>query len=509
MGRASWVLLVGAIGLQGCTAEQAAPRPASLLTVAVQADITGLYPALRNESYSFTVNANVFEGLTALGHDLGPQPALADRWENPDEHTWLFHLRPGVRFSSGQPVRASDVVASLRYAVSADTTQTLLDPVESVEGLSDDLVRIRTHFPCPVLLAHLAFALVVPETALAQKAGTPPLGTGPFKVEAWRPGDELVLVRNPEFRGPRPSFDRVRFVVTPDPVQRLDMLRMGRADIVDNVPTEQIDLLRRSGTLRVVNRPSLRVLFLALRVDEPPFSNPLVREALDLALDRDELVKRAMGGFGAPSAQLVPPLVVGYNPAIPVTAPNPKRARELLRAAGYPAGFSVRLDGPTNRYPAGAEIMSEVARQLAEIGVKVDVRGKPKEEFFAQLDSGKYQLLLYGWSCETVQAGEALDELIRTAPAGAAPNLVHFSDPAIDRLIDAADRSSSIFERSALLAQGLAAVAKARPVVPLAIQNESFAYSSERVEWDPSLDMALHIADVHRPGRPGPGTRQK
>ena len=499
MHRAGW-LLVGALGALSCTVGRGSAPEAATLTVAVQADITGLYPALRNESYSFTVNANMLEGLTALGHDLGPQPALADRWENPDEHTWLLHLRPGVRFSDGKPVRVRDVVASVRYAAGADATRTLLAPIESVEGLSEELVRIRTRFPCPVLLAHLAFAFVLPEATLSEQAGPPPPGTGPFKVEEWLRGSELVIVRNPRFRGPPPAFDRVRFVVTADPGQRLDALRTGRADIIDNVPMGEIDTLRRSSTLRVVSRPSLRVLFLAMRVDEPPFSNPLVREAVDIALDRGELVNRAMGGFGTPSAQLVPPPVLGYNPDIRITAPDPKRARELLRAAGYPGGFSVRLDGPTNRHARGVEIMGEVARQLGEIGVKVEVSAMPKEEFFRLADSGRYQLLLYGWSCETIQAGEALDELIHTAPPDTAPNVAFFSDPGIDRLIDMADRSPLISERSDLLARALAAVARARPVVPLVIQNESFAFSARRVAWDPSLDMALHIADVYRAG---------
>ena len=107
-----------------------------------------------------------------------------------------------------------------------------------------------------------------------------------------------------------------------------------------------------------------------------------------------------------------------------------------------------------------------------------------------------------GWSCETVQAGEALDELIHTPPPGKGRNIEHFSDPAIDRLIDTANRSSSLRERGARLAQALAAVSRARPVIPLAIQNESFAFSAERVAWDPSHDMALHVADVHRPPPP-------
>ena len=258
-----------------------------------------------------------------------------------------------------------------------------------------------------------------------------------------------------------------------------------------------MDSLRKSADLRVVSRPSLRVLFLVLRVDLPPFSNPLVREALDVALDRGEIVHRAMGGVGTPTAQLVPPPVLGYNPEIRLPGHDPGRARELLRAAGYRAGLSVRLDGPTDRYSAGVEIMKEVARQLRDVGIEVEVAARPKEAFFSLADSRHYNFLLYGWSCETIQAGEALDELIHTADPDKEPNIAAFGDRAIDDLIDRADESALIPERSDLLAQALAAVARARPLIPLVIQSESFAFSASRVAWDPSLDMALHIADVH------------
>ena len=492
IGRVAGLLAAAAL-LPGC----AAPRPAGgpdTVTVAVQSDITGLYPTLRNESFSFSVNANIFEGLTAFDHQLRPEPALADRWENPDDETWIFHLRPGVTFSDGQPVRAADVVASLRFAAGLDTTQVLLAPVASVDELSEALVRVRTRFACPVLLSSLTFAFVLPEAALRQRP-VPPTGTGPYKLSSWTPGRALDLEANPHYRAQPPAFARARFVVAPDPERRLAELSEGRADVVENVPLARIGALRRDPTLHVVSRPGLRVLFLALRVDEPPFSSAPLREAIDLALDRDELVRRALGGFGSPAAELVPATVLGYNPDLHVTVADRARARDRLRAAGYPSGLKLRLDGPGDRYVGGPEIMREVARQLQEVGVAVEVNVMPKERFFSLADSGRYQLLLYGWSCETIQAGEALDELIRTPRSGAPPNPEFLSDPALDRLIDEADAAASLDSRSQLLREALARVAELRPIVPLVVQNESFAFSS-RIEWDPSLDMALHVADM-------------
>jgi peptide/nickel transport system substrate-binding protein len=492
-------IAAGAVGaglfLSACTQFGSAGGSA-VLTIAVQADVTGIYPAIRNESFTYTVNANVFEGLTAFGRGLELVPALADRWENSAEDTWVFHLRSGVHFSDGQPVRTRDVVASLRYAMGSDTTKTLLAPIQSVESVSEELIQVRTRFPCPVLLANLTFAFVLPEAALRMEH-VPPIGTGPFKVERWSPGQVLVLEQNPHFRGPPPPFKRALFVVIPDPVARLDALDAGRVDIVEDIPLSEIREVRRREGLQVVSRPGLRVLFLAFRMDRPPFSSAAVREAVDLALDRNELVQRALRGYGAPAAELVPVTVFGYNPGLHVTIPDRKRAQERLRSAGYPKGFKVRLDGPSDRYAGGVDIMREVARQLLEVGITVELNAIPKERFFELADSGRYQLLLYGWSCETAQAGEALDELIRTPAAGAPPNLEFLSDAKLDRLIDEANRSPRLEGRSDRLSEALARVAEIRPILPLVIQHESFAFS-RRVEWEPSLDMALHLADIRR-----------
>ena len=161
-------------------------------------------------------------------------------------------------------------------------------------------------------------------------------------------GRELVLVRNDYFQGPPPAVARARFVVEPDAQERIAKLFRGEADVADHVPLDQVDALRQKG-LQVFSGPTLRVLFLGLRVDTPPFDDPRVREAIDLSLDREELIRRAYQGRTVPASQTVPPAGVGYNPAIPVTTPNQVRARALLAEAGHAQGLTLRLDGPRNR----------------------------------------------------------------------------------------------------------------------------------------------------------------
>lgn len=469
------------------------PSTPRTLTVAVQADVTGLYPNLRNEAFTYVVNGHVFEGLTRLSRDLGSEPAVSDRWSNPDATTWLFHLRPGILFSDGTPVRAQDVVASLRFAQTALATVELMAAVDAVEATSPDEIRITTRYPFPVLPSHLSFALVVPEGALDRSAAA--VGTGPFQVESWARGDEIVLEANPHFWGSKPDFPVVRFLVIPQPEDRVEAVVSGRADVADNVPASHFSDLAGRKDVEVVSRPGPRVLFLVLRVDRPPFANPLVREAIDVALDRGEIVRRSLGGFAKPAWQLVPAMVLGYDTSIREPAHDVARARRLMSEAGFAGGFDVTLEGPSNRYVNGPELMHEVARQLAGIGVRVAVHAIPKERFFPLVDTGRYEFLLYGWSCETVQAGEALDVLIRSPRPPRDANVAFFSDAKADALIDQANREASLETRARLLSRALARVAETRPVIPLVVQNESFVVS-KRVEWSPALDVALRVSDV-------------
>src|SRR5262249_28043438 len=155
-------------------------------------------------------------------------------------------------------------------------------------------VRIRTRGPFPNLLSRLHYGFVLPKAVLAT-IPVPTIGTGPWRIESHRPGQSLVLARNPHWRGP-PSFEEVEAAGVPDGSARVRRVLAGGAQLAESVPLAEGDALRREPRVRVQVAPGLRVLYLALRTAEAPFSDPRVREAVDLAIDRDELVARVLFG---------------------------------------------------------------------------------------------------------------------------------------------------------------------------------------------------------------------
>jgi peptide/nickel transport system substrate-binding protein len=476
----------------GCARE----RPADTLTLAVRAGVTGFFPnpPVINEGFTSAINEHVYEGLVRRGRGGGIEPALAETWNETAHNTTVFTLRPGLRFSDGSRVTAADVVASMSAMSRLGwINHESLQLVESVRALGDTRVELRTRRSDLLMLSRLQSVFVLPAAAVS-RTPVPVVGTGPYQLEAWAPGKEFTLARNPHYRGPAPAFARAHFLVEPDAGRRLGHVLEGRADVADHVPLEAAAELERRADLRVSSGSGSRVLFLRLREHQRPFDDPRVRRALDLALDRSEIVARVFHGRAQAASQIVPRSIVGYDPGIPVTRPDREAARLLLADAGYPSGLDLRLDGPSNRYEMDLPLMHELARQLAEVGVRVQVSAVDKTSFFAMVDEGRTSFFLAGWESETGEAGNALDGLFHTqrtpAPGSAAPR----RDAELDRLIEASHGAETAQARTELLQAAVRRVAELQVVLPLVVQPVTLVVS-RRMVWEPPADFRLRLQD--------------
>jgi len=480
-----------------CSACQHSPEEASI-TIAVRADVTGFFPnpPTKDESFTNRVNAEILEGLVGFDEDGRLVPALAGSWKTPDERTYVFDLRPGIRFSDGALLTAADVAASLLANIEKGwPTVGYLRNIASVEADGPLRVVVRTRVPYPLLLYKLPWGYVLPARVLDRRP-VPLIGAGPYRLASWDRGRSFTLKRNDLYWGERPAIGRVRFEIVPEAEDRIARLVSGRVDVIDEVPLERVDALRNETAIRVFAAPSLRVLFLTLRVTEPPFSDPRVREAVDLALDRDELVARAYDGKTVPASQLVPASVVGFNPALRTRKADRVRSRDLLAEAGFPKGVDVRLDGTHNRYVNDLRILDEVARQLALVGIRVTVNALDKSAFFELIDSGRSSFHLVGWACGSGEAAEAIEALVATpGPGLGVANSGGYSDPVLDGLLAASNETTEPALRVEALQRALARVADQRPVLPLLLQTEAIAVS-RRIDWAPGRGLRIRVEDM-------------
>ena len=475
------------------------PEPPAL-RIAHESDVLSFDPTIFPESATASILGNFYESLVAFDPDIRIAPALAVSWLTMDDNTWLFQIRKGVRFHDGFPLTASDVQLSLERARKdpASGVKGYLSAIASVEVVGD-AVRVRTSRPDPLLLNRLTYVFIVPASRLL--GGFPrPMGTGPYRFVSREPGVYLDAEAFPDYWGGRPPIARVRFL----PVAAQQVVRTLRGDAVDVlrwVPEEAMREAPTLGNVRIVNQEGLSAYFLWLnpKASMTEGRNPLfdgrVRRAISLAVDRQALTQQPERQAAALN-QLVHGGIFGFVPDLPPLAHDPGAARALLAEAGYPRGFEMPL---VFRENAGLDgVVQALCRMLGEVGIRV--RPQPMEWQRLLTDawlSRRVPLFLAGWQFDEVDAWGFLRDCIYTPDPSGTYGAYNpgYSDPEIDRLIEAGDR---IFDRSQRLAHYRALMRLAlqeMPLVPLYSRQDVYAVS-HRVRWRPRLDGSLRAAEM-------------
>jgi peptide/nickel transport system substrate-binding protein len=480
-----------ALALLAAACSTAKPRKDSL-TVLLDDDILSLDPNREIEQVTDSVLSNVFEPLVGFGQELEARTMLAESWEHPEPERWRLRIRRGVSFHDGVPVTPElvrDALLHIKDAPSDEAAQFLGD-VREIAIAPDNSVDIVTAEPRAILVN-------LPGLYIAKRNSAsdfPPLvGTGPYRLTAWKPGERVVLERWPGYRGPAPAFREVVFQPVPDGAERVARLADGRADIVYDVPPEAGPA--GPAGARFLSRPGLTVSYLGFNLRNlpgNPFHDLRVRQALHLAIDREDLLERALAGQGAVATQPVAPAVFGYDPDVPRPRHDPGRARRLLAEAGHPQGFRARLDMATARLPV-ARVLQE---HLRAVGVELDLNPLEGDGVYQMAETGKSNLFLMGWDCSTGEASEFYEFGLHT-PAGqyGKGNYGGYSNPAIDSI---AETNGAILDQRArrrLLQKAAVIAMEDLPVLPLWVRDDVYGVRSD-LTFRPRADAAVRLADV-------------
>lgn len=499
----SWELAAGlavgliAVGLVACAAPPPAPQPPSRpLRLAIHSEPLSLDPHFHNEALTFSVLRNVYEALTTFGPSMNVLPALAERWENPDDVTWRFVLRDGVRFHDGRPLTATDVVASLERARRHPRTgfSSYLVAVREIRAVDPRTVELVTVRPYPILLNKLAFVMVVPADAPGDEEIREPIGTGAYRLVSSRPGAGVELERFAGYWRELPAEPRVELLPIPDPEERVRRLLAGEVDLIEDLPASSAPRLQAAPCCRVASLDSLLVEYLVTRPDRPPFDDPRVRRAVDLALDRRRLVDQVLGGFGAPLGQIVGRNVFGHDPEMLPTERDLDAARTLLVEAGYPDGLDVELE-----LRAGRAHETLVA-QLAEAGIRVTVRARPWAEVYARLEAGEVGFYLGGVIAVSADASDIFDSMVHTRDPEhgyGQNNFFGYANPELDALVQSSGVALDMLERRAELRRGLRLLAADRVYLPLYTAHEIYGVRRD-LEWEPRGDGFLGVSEMRR-----------
>jgi peptide/nickel transport system substrate-binding protein len=474
------------------------------LRLALSSSPSAMDPQFHNLGANLSIAQNMFDPLVRMDADSHLQPGLADSWKLIDDHTWEFHLRPGVTFHSGARLTAEDVVFSLDRPVTlvnspagfgmytrAITGKTVVD---------DSTLRLTTNGPYPLLLSDLTTIFILHKAAAEGLAtedfahGKGMDGTGAYRFVAFQHDDRVELVRNDHAWSGTPGWDHVTIRFITNGATRLAALLSGDVDAIEGVPTNDLATVKENPKLVFAQKTSARLVYLYVdsgREDTPQVSakdgsrlpkNPLaderVRRALSLAINRAAIAGSLMSGLAYPSGNVVPETYFGYDPSLPVPPYDPDEARKLLAEAGYPDGFAITINGPNDRLVNDAQIVQAVAQMLTRIGIATKVETTPMATYAPRGAKGEFSFGLIGFGSQTGEASAFLRAIVACQDpkaGGGLYNWSHYCNHQVDDDLTQALHTVDDGARLQLLRQATHLAMTTEAIIPLHFQASTWA----------------------------------
>ena len=420
--------LLGALALAA-----ASPAAAKTLVFCAEGSPENFNPMINTTGTTFNANYPIYSRLADFKYGTTEvEPGLAERWDvSPDGKVFTFHLRRGVKWHSNRnfkPTRdfnADDVMFSFErqwkaenpyhkvsgggYDYFADMGMPKL--LKSIEKLDDYTVRFTLNEPQAPFLANMAMdfaAIQSKEYADALlKSGKPelidqdPIGTGPFEFVAYQK-DAVVRYRMfKEFWGEKAKVDSLVFSITKDPAVRLAKLRAGECHIMPFPSPADLPAIKADASLQMLSQPGLNIGYLAFNNLKPPFTDKRVRQALNMAIDKQAILTAIYQGAGQPAKNLIPPTLWSYNDAVQDWKYDPVAAKKLLAEAGIPEGWETDIWAmPVQRpYNPDARRMAEMMQaDLAKVGIKAKIVSYEWGEYRKRVQNAEHSMALLGWT---------------------------------------------------------------------------------------------------------------
>lgn len=375
----------------------------STIRLAVTALPPSLFNPYRNTGlpYVYTWGA-VFDGLTAIDEDGNVLPALATSWENIDPLTWVFYLRDDVTFSNGKPFTAEDVVGVVDFLSSDDAIREVVARMmfflESATAIDDHTVEIKTSVPTPLLPRFLPQFHIV-DTQYFREAGLEefsraPVATGPYAVDEIRP--ERVTFRAFKEGWRPPIENRLEIIALPDNATRALSVTSGRLDVALNMGPEETRTVAAQGGGRVTWRDAAIWAYNIVGGRQPALSDVRVREAINIAVDRQAIIAGLLDGATVAATQPAPPTVYGFNPDLPPIPYDPDRARQLMRDAGYEDGFKMVVEATAGSSANDSAVNLIVSQYLRAINVDMEVQTVTTNQIIRNVVEGTWKGHAFG-----------------------------------------------------------------------------------------------------------------
>ncbi len=358
------------------------------------------------ESTESSVHINMFDTLIRPFRtaDANPRfefrPGLAESWKlQPDGLTWELKLRRGARFHDGTEVTGEDVRFTLQQVNNPDFKSRMAangtyEGLKEVQVVDPHTIRITTTQPLPMFESRLTRLYIYPkayyESVGAEQFGLKPIGSGPYTFVSWTKGDQVVLEAHDGYWGGAPAVKRATFKAVPEASTRVAMLQAGQADLINDVPPQLYENLKREGRVDVFQLRSMNHVVMGLDGRDGPMADVRVRQAINYAVNKDEMIERLFRGFARRAVTTVADGLPGFTPEINAMYPhNLDRAKALLAEAGYANGFEVGLLYSEGRLFLGKVWTQAIVGYLEKIGIKATIETAEAAQRLQRIREGK------------------------------------------------------------------------------------------------------------------------
>lgn len=474
-------LLIAVVG--GAAPGGSAPVYSREQTVVIAVDISdavSLDPNLAYEFGSISADLQMYSTLVRFpaGNLTQPRPEVASSWEvSKDGRTYTFHLKHGIKFSSGNLLTAEDVVYSFQRVVSLpkDPASWLITQMGIDESNVLNLIKAPDPYtvvitlPKPFspgaflsIMANPVSSVVDGKVVRAHIQGNDwgsawlndhSAGSGPFQLVQWERQVKIELVANPNYNiGPAPAIKRIVFPnIMENTVQR-QLLGRGDADIAWNLSAAQLATLKQDPRFFVAQTPDLAMEYLGMDVKNvPAFGKAEVRRAVKYALDYDGIIRDLLQGNATPLQGIIPKGLFGYDPSLPFKH-DPAKAKQLLAEAGFGGGFSVELLASTGTEAGGisaGDLASKIKNDLGAVGIRVDVRQVATDEKLKTYRGQKAQMVVLSWFVDYPDPDDFAKPFGDYTQKSLAWRLQYYNDP-LSTLVGQASALQNTPERAGL-----------------------------------------------------------
>jgi peptide/nickel transport system substrate-binding protein len=398
--RIAWIL-----GLALTAALAAGPAPAAqdTLVVVQEAEPVGLDIMQSSIQTTMSVGYNLHETLLKPTEQAGVLPGLAEKWEKLDDLTWKFTLVKDATFHNGEPINAAAVKFSFERIMSdalKSPHRGKLTSFKEVKVIDERTFTISLAQPYAPGLYMLAQYLFIVPPGYVQKVGDAeynlnPVGSGPYKLDKWVKGQEIVMSAYDKYYGPKPAYKKLVFKGVPEEASRIAALLTSEAHVISGVPVHQRKRIVDSGKAYLTDQMG-SMNYLGLNTYEKPLSDVRVRQALNHAVNRPLINKALFNDKAILCAGPISPRTLGADPGLKPYEYNPEKAKKLLAEAGYPNGFETRL-AFSPYMPQVQEQAEAIAADLAKVGVQVKLESFERAVMWDRYKNKQHMMFIYFW----------------------------------------------------------------------------------------------------------------